>query len=122
MLEKPLHLASIALTLFVLAGVALFAIDETRDASVKSRQGIASAEPIGGTVAPTTRQERDRERLSGDVREFIDDVNDVVLSPFASLGENSDSVWVQRGIPATLGLLVYGFGLAMLARFSRGRP
>jgi hypothetical protein len=55
------------------------------------------------------------------VREKIDDADDVLLRPFAFVAGNSDSSWVRRGAPAVLALLVYGFGLSFLARYSRGR-
>jgi hypothetical protein len=65
-------------------------------------------------VAPNERQEAVREADNGAVREAIDDVNDVLLKPFAELID-SDSAWVNHGIPALLALLIYGFGLGMLA-------
>jgi hypothetical protein len=48
------------------------------------------------------------------VREAIDDANDVLLAPFASVID-SDSAWVNHGVPALLGLLLYGVGLGLLA-------
>ena len=48
------------------------------------------------------------------MREAIDDANDVLLRPFAGLVD-SDSAWVNHGMPAVLALLIYGFGLGMLA-------
>ena len=44
------------------------------------------------------------------MREAIDDVNDVLLAPFASLID-SDNAWVNHGVPSLLALLVYGVGL-----------
>jgi hypothetical protein len=55
------------------------------------------------------------------VREAIDDADDVLVTPFAPLTEGSSSSWVRRGIPTLLALVVYGFGLAFLARFASGR-
>ena len=54
------------------------------------------------------------------MREYIDDANDVLLRPFAGLVANDTSRWVQRGVPALLGLLVYGFLLSFFARYARG--
>ncbi len=42
----------------------------------------------------------------------------MLLSPFAGLAEGAGSQWVRRGVPALLALLVYGFGLGLLARFA----
>ncbi len=119
MLEGPIRAASILLSVFVVLGFALFAIDETREASRESAAQVADRS--AAAVDPSPEQERAREAVHGAPREFIDDVNDVALTPFATLVDDSDSRWVRRGVPALLGLVVYGFGLAMLARFSRGR-
>ena len=43
------------------------------------------------------------------------DANDVLLGPFVSLVDGSDSRWVTHGVPAILALLLYGFCLGMLA-------
>jgi hypothetical protein len=64
--------------------------------------------------APAANTERERERRHGEVRERLDDANDVLLKPFAGVID-SNSVWVQRIVPGVLGLLVYGLGLGMLA-------
>jgi len=118
-LEGPIRAASILLTLFVVLGFALFAIDETREASRESAAAVADRAAV--VVDPSPEEERARERVHGAPREFIDDVNDIVLAPFATVSDGSDTRWVRRGVPAFLGLVVYGFGLSMLARFSRGR-
>jgi hypothetical protein len=119
-LRRPLHLAAIACTLVVGLGWGLFALDETRSAAEASAERVAGNENYR-SVSPTQREERAREEVHGDVRELIDDANDVLLSPFAPVAGNSENIWVQRSLPALLGLLVYGFGLGYLARFTSGR-
>jgi hypothetical protein len=115
-LERPLRILAIVLSLLVTAGFALFAIDDFARASNESRDRIAgNARPD-----PTPRAERQREQRNSKGRELIDDANDILLSPFAGLVTNDHSRWAQRGIPALLGLLVYGFLLGYLARFMRG--
>jgi hypothetical protein len=51
----------------------------------------------------------------------IDDADDILVTPFAPVTADSSSSWARRGIPTLLALIVYGFGLAFLARFMRGR-
>jgi hypothetical protein len=116
-LERPLRYLAIALSLIVAIGFTLFALEDMGRASAASEDRIASSM----AASPTPAGERARERRHGDVRELIDDANDVLLSPFAGLTENDESRWMQRGIPALLGLLVYGFGLGYLARFMTAR-
>ena len=117
MLERSLRFLAIALSLVIAAGFALFALDDIDRASSSSRQRI-----IGESQAtdPTPRGEQERERRNGRAREVVDDVNDVLLRPFAAAGESSDSRWVRRGLPALIGLLVYGLGLGFLARYAKG--
>jgi len=116
-LERPLRYLAIALSLIVAIGFTLFALEDIDRASAATEHRINNSM----AASPTPAGERERERRHGDVRELIDDANDVLLSPFAGLTENSDSRWVQRGVPALLGLLVYGFGVGYLARFMTAR-
>ena len=108
---------AIALSAIVCLGFLLFALDEVGAASRKQGDKITESE----RVDPTREGERARERRNGAVRELIDDANDVLLSPFAGIGDASNK-WVHRGLPALLALLVYGVGLGFLSRFGRGRP
>ncbi len=117
MLERPLRILAVVLTLVVAASFTLFAIDDFGRASNASRDRIAgNARPD-----PIPRDERGREAHNSQAREFIDDANDLLLRPFDGVVTNSRSRWAQRGIPALLGLLFYGFGLGYLARYARGR-
>jgi len=103
---------AIAISVVVVIGFALFAIDET-DKGSKTQQAKLERE-LGTTVDPNPSQEALRERKHGVVREAIDDTNDVLLRPFADLVD-SDDAWISHGIPALLALLIYGVGLGFLA-------
>ena len=112
---SAIRFLAVAISVIVVLGFAMFAIDET-DKGSKTQQAKLERE-LGTTsvpVAPNERQEARREADHGAVREAIDDANDVLLKPFAELID-SDSAWVNHGIPALLALLIYGFGLGMLA-------
>jgi hypothetical protein len=119
-LERALRLAAIVCSLLVAAGWLWFAIDETNAASKHTTEAIA------GQVAarqpdPAPSQERAREKVNGTVHEAIDDANDVLLKPFAAVADGSSNKWVRRSVPALLALVVYGFGLGLLARVAAGR-
>ena len=120
MLAGLLRTASIGASVVVLVSFALFALDETRDASRRSAQAVAGLEGMRAPD-PAPSQERYRERTHGSVREAIDDADDVLLAPFAGLVDASSSSWVRRAAPALLALALYGFGLSFLARHGRGR-
>ena len=110
-----IRFVAIAISVVVVLGFAMFAIDET-DKGSKTQQAKLERE-LGTTsvpVAPNERQEARREADHGAVREAIDDANDVLLAPFSGLID-SDNSWVEHAVPSLLALLVYGLGLGMLA-------
>ena len=117
MLERPLRILAIVLSLLVVTGFTLFALDDIGRASVQSRDRVESLE----APDPAPAAERARERRNGWARELIDDANDVLLRPFDGLVAGSPSQWVRHGVPALLGLLVYGFLLGYAARHTRAR-
>jgi hypothetical protein len=119
-LARPIRIAASVACLFVVLGFGAFAYDQARGASIESVRGI-NGDPTTFSD-PSPDQERVREQQHTKAREVIDDVNDVLLSPFAGLVDQSKSKWVRRSIPALLALLVYGLGLGFLSRFAAGRP
>jgi len=116
-LERPLRYLAIVLSLFVAVGFTLFALEDIGRASANSEHRIKGY----AATSPSPAGERERERRHGQPREVIDDVNDVLLAPFAGVSDDSSDRWEQRGYPTLLGLLVYGFGLGYLARFMTAR-
>jgi hypothetical protein len=119
-LEGPLRLAAILLSGVVLLGFALFALDEAKGASHQTTAKLADDGPAPSAV-PTPRQERAREREHSRAREAVDDVDDVLLAPFAWAAPAGSGAWARHGLPVVLALLVYGLGLGYLARFTHGR-
>ncbi len=115
MLERPLRYLAIVLSLFIAAGFVLFAVEDFGRASSES---VARVSGYTAT-SPSAAGERERERRHGTVREAIDDVNDVLLRPFAGVSAGASSRWARRGVPTLLGLLTYGLLLAFLARYSK---
>jgi len=116
--ERFLRYLAIGLSLIVATGFTLFAVDDFERASDSSRNRVMG-DP--SAADPTAAGERQREQRHGDAREMIDDANDVLLKPFANVSANAESRWVRRGVPAGLGLLVYGLLLGFLARYAKAR-
>jgi hypothetical protein len=119
-IERVLRLAAVTCSLLVIAGWGWFAIDEAGTASANTQAEIAGQQ-ASRAPSPDPDEERDREKVNSSLHEVIDDANDVLLKPFASISENSDSKWVRRSVPALLALILYGFGLGLLARVAAGR-
>ena len=65
---------------------------------------------------PRPPVERVREANHSSVREYIDDGNDVLVSPFTGFSD-FESAWGERFVTTVLGLLLYGGGGLMLANF-----
>jgi hypothetical protein len=119
-IERVLRFAAIACSLLVIAGWGWFAADQASSASEQSQAEIAG-DAASTKPSPDPDQEADREKVNSELHEYVDDANDVLLKPFAPIAEDSDSKWVRRTVPALLALLVYGFGLGLLARVAAGR-
>jgi hypothetical protein len=119
-IERALRFVAVVCSLLVVVGWGWFAINETRAASEQSVEEIAG-QHAERTASPDPDQERAREKVNSKGHEVIDDANDVLLKPFASIADGSSSKWVRRTVPALLALLVYGFGLGVLARVAAGR-
>jgi hypothetical protein len=115
-IERLFSTVAIICSLIIVAGFAMFALDEFDRASSKQRNELAGFEQTD----PTPVGERQRERRHSTAREYIDDANDVLLKPFAGV-ISSGSRWAQRGVPTLLGLFVYGFMIAFVGRFMKGR-
>lgn len=122
MLVTPLRVIAVLASAFVALSFVLFAIEEAGDASKRTTDAIAGLD-AARSADPSPTQERAREAAHSDVREVIDDVDDVLVAPFAWIVSGSGNAWVRRGVPALLALLVYGIGLSFLARVVRfGTP
>ena len=117
MIERALRTVAIVLSLIVGLGFCFFAVDEFNRASSTQRERLAGYEK----TAPTAMSEREREKRNSAFREYIDDANDVLLKPFAGIVSETSGRWTQRGVPTLLGLLLYGFLIAYLARYAKGR-
>ncbi|HEV7585320.1 MAG TPA: hypothetical protein VGO14_06030 [Solirubrobacteraceae bacterium] len=110
-------LGSIVACMIVVASFALFAVNQTGQASTHQQQvlrGETSTEP-GGPVAPVAKPH------ASSARSAVDDASEWLTSPFDGLTSESHSEWENHGIHLALALVVYGFGFGFLARTLRVR-
>ena len=107
---------AIAISAVIMLGFVLFAVNEMDKGSQAQQDKVQQemGQDPNSTINPSSRDEAYREAHQGKFHEAVDDANDVLLAPFAGLVD-SNSSWVNHAIPALLGLLIYGFGLGMLA-------
>src|SRR5512132_3311773 len=111
-----IRFAAIAISSVIALGFVLFAVNEADKGSQTQQDKLEQelGHAPNDLIAPNAHDEAFREAHQGKVHEAVDDVNDVLLRPFVDLVD-SDSAWVNHGIPTLLALLIYGFGLGMLA-------
>jgi hypothetical protein len=110
--HRWLVLISVVCSGLVLLSFGMFARDELAGASANQQNAIATNVPTKPAEAPGATH-------NGQPRRFIDGAAKALISPFSSIVQSGDQ-WVSHGIPTFFGLLVYGFGLGFLARYSRG--
>jgi hypothetical protein len=117
--------ASTIAALVLLASFGLFAIDQAQDGSKQQVAKLGSEIEPGAVQTnvnqadPSPKTERAREKKHGDVREAIDDVDDVIVSPFTGVVDSS-SIWAQRGVPTLIAFLLFAVGLRILAAYLPG--
>ena len=110
-----LRLAAIVAALFIFAGLIGFLVDEVRNTSVA--QATRIQDPGTGRVVTSTADlaepnppaaiEKLRQDNHTKAREVIDDVGDVLMSPFGFL-INGSQPWVKRLLYSALALILYG--------------
>ena len=116
------RLAAVTASAVIAISFLLFAAVELRDTSdgqIQKLDGKPASKSLETDVQrpnPTPAVERVRESNHSSLRENIDDVNDVLVSPFTGFAD-FESVWGERFLALVLGLLLYGGGGLMLANF-----
>jgi hypothetical protein len=122
-LVRILRFAAVIAATFVFLSFAAFVYDEVKSGSEASQASIGrdvrvQADPSNINIPdPDPALERLREREHSDVREFIDDANDVLVAPFTGLIDDSDSIWQQRLVTTGLALLLYGGIILLIANY-----
>jgi hypothetical protein len=117
---SAIRLVAVIASGLILLGFAFFATDEMNRGSQNQQNALDSEIHMtedAPPIAPSPRQESLREARNGDVRELVDDANDVLLAPFAGVVDNSTNPWVIHTVPMLLGLLTYGLLLGLIANW-----
>jgi hypothetical protein len=112
-IKRILLLASTVCTLIVVVSFGMFAVEEANAGSTAQQDKIVSIDAPN----PTPQQENARAKKHTQVREWIDDANDVLTKPFTGI-TSSNSIWAQRGVPALLAFLLYFVVLRVLAGYA----
>lgn len=119
-----MRLASRVICLIVVAWFAVFVIDQTGAASAhQQNEVIPGSVPVAGAAASTgatpgaAGTTTVTAKPESTARRVLNEVADALTSPFAGAVSGSHSEWTAHIVKTLLALLIYGFGLAFLARF-----
>lgn len=122
-IARIIRTVSAAAAILVFLSFAAFAYDEVKSGSEASKASITSDVRVKKDPSfinipdPDARLEAVREKEHSGPRELIDDVNDVLVSPFKSLIDDSDDIWQQRLVTTGLSLLLYGGLMLLIANY-----
>jgi hypothetical protein len=122
-LARLIRIFSVVACIFIVAGLIGLLTDLVRDTSkvqatrfTENGAVTVSVDVESPKPSPAVEAIREQEHTSG--REFIDDVNDVLLGPVTFLIKGSDGA-VRHLLYAAIGLFFYGFLLQVLADWMR---
>ena len=114
-LATLLRLASRIACVIVIVSFAIFALEQTSEASSHQQNEVTGS--AVGAAAPHD----EKGKHEGAVHRAIDEVANALTSPFSGITAGSTSQWAVRGVGTVLALLVYGVGIGYLARMLRIR-
>jgi hypothetical protein len=111
-IHRALVFVAVVCCALVSASFVMFARDQISGASKHQQNEIIASTPTTTGPVPIHTSH-------AQPRAFIDQAAHTLTSPFSAVVQ-SNSAWMERGIPTVLALLVYGVGLGYLARYSQG--
>jgi len=119
-MATAVRICAVTASLLLIASFALFGIDQAQEGSdgqIRAVSGDAVPPRSPGPIdqpSPSAPVEQVRERVHTSARELIDDANDVLVAPFASIVTSRDP-WPPRMVSGGLALLLFGLGGMLLA-------
>jgi hypothetical protein len=108
--------ASLAICLIAVASFVAFAVEQSKGASAHQQAELEPSGVAPQTGGPTGASTKPAE---GGLHKAIDDATAKLSSPFSALTSRISSQWTLHIVTTLLMLLVYGFGLGLLARVVR---
>lgn len=111
-----MRLASRVICVIVIAWFVVFVVNQTSSASTHQQNEV-----IEGIERTPTESDAAAAKHDSALHRTLNETADALTSPFAGVVSGSSSEWTIHVVKTLLALLVYGFGLAFLARFLRVR-
>lgn len=111
-----MRLASRVICVIVIAWFVVFVVNQTSSASTHQQNEVSE-----GTAPDPGESSAAAAKHDSTLHRTLNETADALTSPFAGVVSGSNSEWTIHIVKTLLALLVYGFGLAFLARFLRVR-
>ncbi|MGA8364371.1 MAG: hypothetical protein WB709_07605 [Solirubrobacteraceae bacterium] len=111
-----MRLASRVICLIMIAWFVVFVVNQTSTASTHQQNEVTE-----GTSPTHDESSASSAKHDSTLHRTLNETADALTSPFASVVSGSSSEWTIHIVKTLLALLIYGFGLAFLARFLRVR-
>jgi hypothetical protein len=110
-IARILRLGSIVICAIAVLYFATFALNQSSSASSHQQAEVNAAAPGGASASGASQAKQE----SG-VHKAIDEAFAKLASPFSGVISSSSDAWTIHIVDTLLVLLVYGFGLAFIAR------
>ena len=120
MIQSTLRYASIAITAILVLSFVMFISDQSASGTASEVATLNSEN--GPTTAPATPAPKPVPKQHGEPRKTIDDIAGKLTQPFEGFVSNAHSKWVRKGVPTLIALVLFGFGLSLLAGYVQPKP
>lgn len=116
MIQSLVRYASIAFSAVLVLSFVMFATDQSQSgtahevATLNQKNGPAGQQPA--QPAPSAPA-----KAHGQPRRAIDDAASKLTKPFDGVVASSKNDWARKAVPTLFALLVFGFGLQLLAGY-----
>jgi hypothetical protein len=121
-IQSILRYASIAITAILVLSFVMFISDQSASGTASEVATLNSENGPNTTPAPVTPAPKPAAKQHGEPRNTIDDVAGKLTQPFDGFVSNSHSKWVRKGVPTLIALVLFGFGLSLLAGYLPKKP
>ena len=115
MIQSILRYTSIAITAILVLSFVMFVTDQSASGTASEVATLNSEN--GSTTTPAPATPKPPAKQHGEPRKTIDDVAKKLTNPFDGFVSHSTSKWVRKGVPTLIALLLFGFGLSVLAGY-----
>jgi hypothetical protein len=121
-IQSILRYASIAISVILVLSFVMFVTDQSETGTAHEVATLNSENGPTTTPEAPAQAPKPPAKQHGEPRKTIDDVATKLTKPFDGLVKSSTSKWVRKGVPTLIALLLFGFGLSVLAGYLPAKP